>query len=140
MLAPACTILIMDEQRAEALAKTVGGEAWQSGGGIYVVAIRRPDGSIVVFSDDVVAEYPDDEAFDAGQPTAEILLRSDPTEYWVVQDEEGGVMLANPEHGRGWAQEEDAEHEARAIQSRTGMKTWPRPQRLEDSLSVRSPT
>jgi hypothetical protein len=124
----------MDERQAEALAKAVGGEAWQSGGGIYVVALRRPDGSIVVFSDDVVAEYPDDEAFDAGQPSASIMLRDDPTEYWVIQDEEGGVMLADPDHGRGWASEEEAEHEARGIQSRTGLKTWARRQRLEDTL------
>lgn len=87
----------MDEQQAETLSKAVGGEAWQSGGGVYVVGLRRPDGSIVVFSDDVVAEYPDDDAFDAAKPTASIMLRDDPTEYWVIQDEEGGVMLADPD-------------------------------------------
>jgi hypothetical protein len=124
----------MDEQRANELARAIGGEAWQTGGGIYVVALRRPDGSIVVFSDDLVAEYPDDEAYDAAEPSKSILLRDDPTEYWVIQDEEGGVMLADPEHGRGWPTEEDAQHEAHGIQSRTGLKTWARRQRLEDTL------
>ncbi len=99
------------------------------------MAIRRPNGSIVVFSEDLVAEYADDEAFDAGQARASILLRDDPTEYWVVQDEEGGVILADSLHGRGWAQEEDAEHEAMAVQSRTGLKCWARRQRLDDTLS-----
>ncbi len=129
----------MDEAQAKALAKAIGGEEWQSGGGIYVVALRRPDGSIVVFSDDAVAEYPDDDAFDAGTPTTSILLRDDPTEYWVIQDEEGGVMLADPDHGRGWPSEEEAEHEARGIQSRTGLKTWARRQRVEDTLPAKSP-
>lgn len=123
----------------EAQAKALGGEEWQSGGGIYVVALRRPDGFIVVFSDDAVAEYANEEAFDAGTPTTSILLRDDPTEYWVIQDEEGMVMLADPDHGRGWPSEEEAEHEARGIQSRTGLKTWARCQRLEDTLPAKSP-
>lgn len=128
----------MNEQQAEALAKAVGGESWQSGGDIYIVALRRPDGTIVVFSDDMVAEYPDDDAFDSAKPTTSILLRDDPTEYWVIQDEEGMVMLADPDHGRGWPSEEDAEHEARGIASRTGLKTWARRQRLEDTLPAKS--
>jgi hypothetical protein len=129
----------MDERQAEALAKAVGGESWQSGGDIYVVALRRPDGSIVVFSDDLVAEYADDDAFDAAKPTTSILLRDDPTEYWVIQDEEGTVMLADPDHGRGWADESEAEHEAMGLQSRTGLKTWARRQRLEDTLPAKAP-
>lgn len=40
----------MDEWTAEQLAAIVGGEAWQSGGGIYVVTVNRDDGSLVVFS------------------------------------------------------------------------------------------
>lgn len=131
--------LEMDEQQAENLAKAVGGEVWKSSGAGYVVGLRRPGGSIVVFSDDVVAEYADDSAFDAAKPSATIMLRDDPTEYWVVQDEQGGLMLADPDHGRGWPSEEEAEHEARGIQSRTGLKTWVRRQRLEDILPAKSP-
>lgn len=123
---------------AQALAKAIGGEAWQSGGGLYVVAIRRPDGAIVVFSDDLVAEYADDDAFDAGEPRTSILLRDDPTEYWVVQDEEGGVLLADPEHGRGWPTEQEAAYEAGGLASRTGIKTWARRQRPEDTQSFKA--
>jgi hypothetical protein len=129
----------MDERQAEALAKVIGGEAWQSGGGVYVVALHRPDGSIVVFSDDLVAEYADDDAFDAGRSSKSILLRDDPTEYWVIQDEEGAVMLADPDHGRGWPDESEAEHEAMGLQSRTGLRCWVRRQRLEDTLPAKAP-
>ena len=47
----------MDEQTAEHLAAIVGGESWQSGGGIYLVTVNRDDGSLVVFSGDAIAEY-----------------------------------------------------------------------------------
>ena len=129
----------MEQQQARELARVLGGEAWTSDVGAYLVALRRPDGAIVVFSDDTVTEYADDDAFDAGTPAANILLRDDPTEYWVIEDEEGTVMLADPVHGRGWASEEDAEHEARGIESRTGLTTWARRQRLEDTLPTLSP-
>lgn len=128
----------MNQLQAKSLAKAIGGEEW-SVGGDYVVGIHRPDGYIVVISDDAVAEYPDDEAYDAANPSASIMLRDDPTEYWVIQDEEGAVMLADPDHGRGWASEEEAEHEARGIQSRTGLKTWARRQTLEDTIPAKSP-
>lgn len=124
----------MDENAAKTLAEAVGGEVWQSGGGVYVVALRRPDGSIVVFSDDLVAEYEDDEAFENSKPQSSIVLRSDPTEYWVIEDAEGGLWMCDRKHGRGWATEEDAEHEARGIASRTGVRNWVRPQRLDDVL------
>jgi hypothetical protein len=126
----------MDEKAAKALAKAIGGEEWQSGGGTYVVAIRRPDGALVVFSDDLVAEYADDEAFDAAKPTSSIMLRDDPTEYWVVEDAKGTVMLADLDHGRGWADEYDAQHEASGLQSRTGIRTWARRQELEDTIDA----
>lgn len=129
----------MNHVMADALAAAVGGEAWDVDGGAFVVAIRRPDGSLVVFAADEVREYEDDDAFDSGRASATIRLRDDPSEYWVIQDEEGGVMLADPDHGRGWSSEEEAQHEARGIQSRTGLKTWARRQRSEDSLPAKSP-
>lgn len=46
----------MDEMAAKTLAEVIGGEVWQTGGHIHVVSLRCPDGSIVVFSDDLVAE------------------------------------------------------------------------------------
>jgi hypothetical protein len=66
---------IMDEARATSIADALGGEAWQSGGGIWLVLLRKPDGRIVVFSDESVCEYEDEGAFDGGQAQRTILLR-----------------------------------------------------------------
>lgn len=122
----------MDEKAANKLAAAIGGEVWQSGGGIHVVTLRRPDGSLVVFSEDLVAEYDDDEAFENSKPSTTILLREDPGEYWVVESESGDVWLQDPDHGRGWATQDDAEQEARGIQSRVG-RCWVRHQRPSDT-------
>ena len=64
----------MDEEKAEALAKLLGGETWQSGGDVWLVLIRRADGKIVVISDEVVCEYSAEEALEAGKPGAFIGL------------------------------------------------------------------
>ncbi len=125
----------MEERQAEAIANALGGESWQSGGGVYVVVIRKPGGRLVVISEERVAEYASEEDFDAGNADTSIALIDDPTEYWVVQDEEGAVFF---EHTlRGWPDEEDAEHEARYLQSRTGLVHFARPQRLEDAIEAR---
>lgn len=123
----------MDEAAAKELAAAIGGEVWQSGGDVHVVVLKRPDGSLVVFSEDLVAEYADDEAFEESSPATSILLREGPEEYWVIEDAKGEVWLEDPKHGRGWAIEQDAQHEARGIQSRTGLRSFVRPQRLDDT-------
>ena len=64
----------MDEEKAEALSKLLGGETWQSGGDIWLVILRRADGKIVAISDEVVAEYADEEALEAGEAGNQILL------------------------------------------------------------------
>ena len=64
----------MDEEKAEALAKLFGGETWNSGGDIWLVILRRADGKVVAISDEVVAEYADEEALGAGEPENQILL------------------------------------------------------------------
>lgn len=64
----------MDEEQAEALATATGGETWQSGGGIWLVTVRRRDGALVVFSGDAVCEYADEEAFEANQARSTIVL------------------------------------------------------------------
>lgn len=51
----------MDEERAEKLAQALGGDAWQSGGGIWLVIVHRQDGGLVVFSDEVVCQYESEE-------------------------------------------------------------------------------
>jgi len=64
----------MDEEQANAIANALGGEAWQSGGDIWLVLVHRPDGHIAVISDEAVCEYENQEALDDSKPLATILL------------------------------------------------------------------
>ena len=64
----------MDEEKAEALAKLLGGETWNSGEDIWLVILKRSDGKIVAISDEVVCEYADEESLGAGKPGNQILL------------------------------------------------------------------
>ena len=64
----------MDEQQAEQVATAVGGEAWNSGGGIWLVLCRRSDGKIVAISDDAVCEYSEEDQLDGGTPDSTIPL------------------------------------------------------------------
>lgn len=64
----------MDEEKAEALAKLLGGETWNSGGDIWLVILKRSDGRIVAISDEVVCEYADEAELALGGPSAQILL------------------------------------------------------------------
>lgn len=109
----------MDEKTAEQLAVIVGGEAWQSGGGIYLVTVNRDDGSLVVFSGDAICEYANDEAFDAGQASKMIPINIPEAEdLYVIVDLKGNVFYLDNAMERGWRHEEDAEHEARGFESR----------------------
>lgn len=83
----------MDERTPEQLAVLVGGEAWQSGGGIYLVTVNWDDGSLVVFPGDAICEYENDEAFDAGRASKTILLNIAETEdLYVIVDLKGNVF------------------------------------------------
>ena len=64
----------MEEEQANAIAEALGGETWQSGGDIWLVLVRRPDGHLVVLSDEVVCEYESHEAFDDAKPLSTIGL------------------------------------------------------------------
>lgn len=109
----------MDERTAAQLAVIVGGEAWQSGGGIWLVSVNRDDGSLVVFSGDAICEYENDEAFDAGRAAKTILITvPDTEELYVIVDLVGNVFYQDNAMERGWRYEEDALHEARALESR----------------------
>ena len=109
----------MDQRTAEQLAAIVGGEAWQSGGGIYLVTVTRDDGSLVVFSGDAVCEYESDQAFGAGRAAKTILLNIPETEdLYVIVDLEGNVFYQDDAMERGWRYQEEAEHEARGLESR----------------------
>lgn len=109
----------MDERTAEQLAVLVGGEAWQSGGGMYLVTVTRDDGSLVVFSGDAICEYENDEAFDANRASKTILLNIPENEdLYVIVDLKGNVFFCDNSMERGWRYQEDAEREARALESR----------------------
>lgn len=66
----------MNEQQAQSIADALGGETWQSGGDIWLVIHRRADRKFVVFSDDAICLYADDEAFDAGVAEQSIELNA----------------------------------------------------------------
>jgi hypothetical protein len=112
----------MDEKQAEALAKVLQGEAWDTGGGMWVVQIVRGDGKLVVFSGDCICEYEDDDAFDQGKATNTIHLATGDEPRWVVEDQDGAVFYPNAEFDIGWRLYEDAAREAQALASRTGDK------------------
>jgi len=61
---PTESVIEDPEHKAEVFARTIGGEAWQSGGGIWLVVKRTMDGRVVTFSDEVVVEYEDEAAFE----------------------------------------------------------------------------
>ena len=54
----------MDEEQATAIADTLHGEGWQSGGDIWLVLVHHVEGHLVVISDEAVCEYENQEAFD----------------------------------------------------------------------------
>lgn len=64
----------MDEVQATAVAEALGGTAWNSGGGIWLVRFERSDGKQVLLSDEVVCEYENEDALDNGDPTSSMLL------------------------------------------------------------------
>ena len=64
----------MDEKQAEMVADALGGETWQSGGGIWLVLLRQGNGKLVVVSDDTVCEYDDERYFEECKPSKSILL------------------------------------------------------------------
>jgi len=64
----------MSEEQATAIAEALAGEAWQSGGDIWLVLVRRRDGHLVVISDEAVCQYDNQEAFENGKTSAVINL------------------------------------------------------------------
>jgi hypothetical protein len=67
--------ILMDEGQAmHHVAEALGGEAWNSGGDIWLVLFHRSDGKLVVLSDEVVCEYDSEEAFEHSRAAKAILL------------------------------------------------------------------
>lgn len=56
------------------LARLLGGQPWQSGGGIWLVVVRRADGRVVAVSDEVIFEYRSEEALLHGMQDTSIRL------------------------------------------------------------------
>lgn len=110
----------MNEQQANALAEIFSGEAWDSGGGIWLAAYWRGDGKYIVFSCDAVCEYVSEEAFDNSTASSTLILASGDEDWWVVSDAKGNVIYRNADLKTGWRSREEAEHEASGFQSRTG--------------------
>ncbi len=65
----------MTEERANGLAEILGGYAWNSGGGVWLVIIERTDGHLVALSDEVICEYQNKDALDENRVLASILLK-----------------------------------------------------------------
>lgn len=118
----------MNEKQAKVLEAVLGGEAWQKPDEGWVVTVNRSDGAIIQFTDAGVTEYPDDAALDADKPTTKIELCTDYDDAgrWVIVDHQGNVMYRDPDTQSGWRWQQEAEHEAAGLKSRTG-----------DSYSVR---
>lgn len=117
----------MTEAQANKLANIVGGEAWQSGGGIWLVTLNREDGALVVFSGDAVCEYESEEAFEESRASKIISLGMDEGR-WVIQDDEGHVFYQDDELELGWRDQVEAERQARYLQARGGGRYFAREQ------------
>ncbi len=101
----------MTEKQAETLAAIVGGEAWQSGGGVWLVTLHTSADKFVVFSGDAVCEYDDEEAFDESKPPTRLIDLGADDDRWVIQDDEGNVFYEHDEFEVGWRSEMEAEGE-----------------------------
>lgn len=64
-----------NEEQADAVAAALGGETWNSGGGIYLVVLHRSDGKVVAISGEAICVYADDNAMQTDKPIESVLLR-----------------------------------------------------------------
>ncbi|HEX4286564.1 MAG TPA: hypothetical protein VHZ28_15835 [Terracidiphilus sp.] len=52
----------------------LGGDTWDTGGGLWLVLLRRGDGKVVAISDEAVNLYNDEEELQTGKPRESIVL------------------------------------------------------------------
>jgi hypothetical protein len=64
----------LTESEVQRLAAVLGGDVWDSGGGVELIVIEKPDGRVVAVSDESVCEYADRDALESGQPSNSITL------------------------------------------------------------------
>ncbi len=126
----------MTQAQAELLARALSGEAWDSGGGVWLVTKHTGGGftgeppRFAVFSDECVCEYASEEAFEDNQPPLKTihLQNHNAGDRWVIQDDEGNVFYQDDELEQGWTDELEAERQARYLQTRGEGRFWVREQ------------
>jgi hypothetical protein len=64
----------LNEATAPTVATALGGDAWQSGGGIWVIVKRTTDGRVVTITPEVVNEYADEAAFEEDRPKSSLVM------------------------------------------------------------------
>jgi len=64
----------VEQHEAESIANILGGNAWNSGGNIWLVRLERADEKLVVLSDEIVCEYANEDAFETCNPISSIIL------------------------------------------------------------------
>lgn len=64
----------LNELTAPMVASALDGDAWQSGGGIWLIVKRTSDGRVVTISPEVVNEYANKEAFEKDWPKSSLQL------------------------------------------------------------------
>jgi hypothetical protein len=64
----------VDEPSAQALAEVLGGDTWDTGGGLWLVLKKRSDGRVVAISDEAINVYENDESVQTGLPLESVLL------------------------------------------------------------------
>jgi hypothetical protein len=64
----------LNEVSAPIVAAALGGDAWQSGGGIWLIVKRTVDGRVVTISPEVVNVYENKEAFEEDRPKSSLVM------------------------------------------------------------------
>jgi len=64
----------LNELTAPMVASALNGDAWQSGGGIWLIVKRTTDGRVVTISPEVVNEYANEEAFEEDRPKSSLVM------------------------------------------------------------------
>jgi hypothetical protein len=64
----------LNDLTAPIVAAALGGDAWQSGGGIWVIVKRTSDGRVLTLSPEVINEYASEEAFEEDRPKCSLVM------------------------------------------------------------------
>lgn len=64
----------MNKEQAKQIVELMNTDYWNSGGDIYLLIFRRNDGKMVALSDEVICEYENEEALEAGKTGRAIAI------------------------------------------------------------------